>query len=76
MVMGVRTLRAFAEEIPLSNEHVTYRCYGKPIPKTYDAINLLGRYKDPRSVTKGVTGILSAALAAGLVALQLLYIFN
>ena len=74
--MGVRTLRAFAEEIPLSNEHVTYRCYGKPIPKTYDAINLLGRYKDPRSVTKGVTGILSAALAAGLIALQLLYIFN
>ena len=74
--MGVRTLRAFAEEIPLSNEHVTYRCYGKPIPKTYDAINLLGRYKDPRSVTKGITGILSAALAAGLVALQLLYIFN
>ena len=76
MVMGLRTPRAFAEEIPLSNEHVTYRCYGKPIPKTYDAINLLGRYKDPRSVTKGVTGILSAVLAAGLVALQLLYIFN
>ena len=76
MVLVLRTLRAFAEETPLNNEQATYRCYGKPIPKTYDAINFLGRYKDPRSVMKGITGILSAALAAGLLGLQFLYFFN
>ncbi|MBQ7657358.1 MAG: hypothetical protein IJS16_00110 [Butyrivibrio sp.] len=60
----------------MNNEQVTLRSYGKPIPKTYDAMYLLGRYKDPRSVMKGITNILSAAFIAGLIALQFLYFLN
>ncbi len=62
--------------MPLNNEQATLRCNGKPIPKTYDAMYLLGHYKDPRSVMKGITSILSATLIAGILALQFLYFFN
>jgi len=46
----------------LQSETLTPRCYGKPVPKTYDALLINGHYKDPRAVNERIKSIVSASL--------------
>jgi len=59
--------------MPLQKE--TFKqCYGKPVPKTYDALYINGHYKDPRAVNARIKSIISASLVVAAVAVPVLLI--
>ena len=62
------------EELPLQNETFTPRCFGKPVPKTYDALFINGHYKDPSAVNERIKSIVSASLIVLSIALPFFFI--
>ena len=66
--------RLYKEEIPLQSKTYIPRSFGKPVPRTYDALLINGHYKDPRAVNERIKSIVSASLIVLSIALPVLLI--
>ena len=59
--------------MPLQNETYIPRSFGKPVPRTYDALLINGHYKDPRAVNERIKSIISASLVVAAVIMPVLF---
>ena len=50
------------------------RHYGKPVPKTFDAVCIGGHYKDPRVISIWIRNLLTASGIAAVIAIPILII--
>ncbi|WP_074883803.1 hypothetical protein [Butyrivibrio proteoclasticus] len=58
----------------MQSETYIPRTFGKPVPRTYDALLINGHYKDPRAVNERIKSIVSASLIVISIALPVLLI--
>ena len=59
----------------MQSETFISKSFGKPVPRTYDALLINGHYKDPRAVNERIKSIVSASLIVLSIALPVLCIY-